>query len=35
VTRHGRATPLVWLSVFKDELKDARNAYAIPLQELT
>jgi hypothetical protein len=27
VTRHGRATPLVWLSVFKDELKDARNAY--------
>src|SRR4051795_5372977 len=27
VTRHGRATPLVWLSVFKDELKDVRNAY--------
>jgi hypothetical protein len=27
VTRHGRATPLVWLSVFKDEWKDARNAY--------
>jgi Transposase DDE domain len=27
VTRHGRATPLVWLSVFKDELKGARNAY--------
>jgi hypothetical protein len=27
VTRHGRATPLVWLSVFKDELKDTRNAY--------
>jgi len=27
VTRHGRATPLVWLSVLKDELKDARNAY--------
>src|SRR4051794_4009719 len=27
VTRHGRATPLVWLSVHKDELKDARNAY--------
>src|SRR3954465_13600622 len=27
VTRHGRATPLIWLSVFKDELKDARNAY--------
>src|ERR687894_3046073 len=27
VTRHGRATPLVWLSVPKDELTDARNAY--------
>src|SRR3954452_5842901 len=27
VTRHGRATPLVWLSVLKDELKDARNDY--------
>src|SRR3954463_11861345 len=27
VTRHGRATPLVWLSVHKDDLKDARNAY--------
>src|SRR5690348_11842672 len=27
VTRHGRATPLVWLSVHKDELTDARNAY--------
>src|SRR6187402_2156329 len=27
VTRHGRATPLVWLSVLKDELKNARNAY--------
>src|SRR5687768_12107159 len=25
VTRHGRATPLVWLSVLKDELTDARN----------
>src|ERR687889_1395000 len=25
VTRHGRATPLIWLSVLKDELKDARN----------
>jgi hypothetical protein len=23
VTRHGRTPPLVWLSVFKDELKDA------------
>src|SRR3954464_8040912 len=27
VTRHGRATPLVWLSVHKDDLADARNAY--------
>ena len=27
VTRHGRATPLIWLSVHKDELTDARNAY--------
>jgi hypothetical protein len=27
VTRHGRATPLIWLSVHKDELADARNAY--------
>ena len=27
MTRHGRATPLVWLSVHKDELTDARNAY--------
>ena len=27
VTRHGRATPLIWLSVLKDELTDARNAY--------
>ena len=26
VTRHGRATPLVWLSVLKDELTEARNA---------
>jgi hypothetical protein len=25
VTRHGRATPLVWLSVHKDELVEARN----------
>ncbi len=25
VTRHGRATPLIWLSVHKDELTDARN----------
>jgi len=27
VTRHGRATPLIWLSVLKDELADARNDY--------
>src|ERR687898_3084229 len=27
VTRHGRATPLVWLSVHKDELATARNDY--------
>lgn len=27
ITRHGRATPLIWLSVFKDELAGARNAY--------
>ena len=27
VTQHGRATPLIWLSVLKDELKDARNDY--------
>src|SRR3954453_4591359 len=27
VTRHGRATPLIWLSVHKDDLTDARNAY--------
>src|SRR3954454_11414363 len=27
VTRHGRATPRIWLSVHKDELTDARNAY--------
>jgi hypothetical protein len=27
ITGHGRATPLIWLSVFKDELKDTRNAY--------
>ena len=43
VTRHGRATPLVWLSVLKDELKNARNDYedaclrrlaeVLPLQE--
>ncbi|HME21026.1 MAG TPA: IS4 family transposase, partial [Acetobacteraceae bacterium] len=26
VTGHGRATPLLWLSVWKDELKDHRNA---------
>jgi hypothetical protein len=27
VTRHGRATPLIWLSVLKDELSHARNDY--------
>ena len=27
VTRHGRATPLIWLSVLKDELANARNDY--------
>jgi hypothetical protein len=27
VTNHGRATPLLWLSVLKDELKDRRNDY--------
>src|SRR5271166_256353 len=27
ITGHGRATPLLWLSVWKDELKDHRNAY--------
>jgi len=27
VTRHGRATPLLWLSVDKDELKDQRNDF--------
>ena len=27
VTRHGRTTPLIWLSVHKDELTDTRNAY--------
>ena len=25
VTRHGRATPLIWLTVDKDELKKQRN----------
>jgi len=25
VTRHGRATPLLWLTMLKDELKDQRN----------
>jgi hypothetical protein len=33
VTRHGRTPPLVWLSVFKDELKDAglrRRAAVLP-----
>src|ERR1700710_2782501 len=27
VTEHGRAMPLLWLSVWKDELKNQRNAY--------
>jgi Transposase DDE domain len=27
VTAHGRATPLLWLTVSKDELKDRRNDY--------
>jgi len=27
VSEHGRATPLLWLSVLKDELKDARNDF--------
>jgi len=27
VTRHGRATPLLWLSVDKDELKNQRNDF--------
>jgi Transposase DDE domain len=27
VTCHGRATPLIWLSVLKDDLADARNDY--------
>jgi len=27
VTRHGRATPLIWLNVLKDELSNARNDY--------
>jgi len=27
VTDHGRATPLLWLTVFKGELKDKRNHY--------
>jgi hypothetical protein len=27
ITKHGRATPLIWLSVDKDTLKDNRNRY--------
>ena len=27
VTPHGRATPLLWLTVKKDDLKNKRNAY--------
>jgi hypothetical protein len=30
LTRHGRATPLVWLTVDKATLKDRRNAYEYP-----
>src|ERR1700690_1947982 len=30
VTGHGRATPLLWLTVFKGELKDSRTAAASP-----
>ena len=30
VTNHGRATPLLWLTVLKDELKDKRNDYETP-----
>ena len=27
ITRHGRATPLLWLTVDKDKLKDQRNDF--------
>lgn len=27
ITRHGRATPLLWLTALKDELKDQRNDF--------
>jgi len=27
VTGHGRAAPLLWLSVWKDEIKDRRNDF--------
>jgi hypothetical protein len=27
VSNHGRATPLLWLTVLKDELKDSRNDF--------
>ncbi len=33
VTRHGRATPLVWQTVKKSELKDTRNAHEYALVE--
>ena len=33
VTRHGRATPLLWKSVVKSELKDWRNAHEDALLE--
>ena len=27
VSNHGRATPLLWLTVLKDELKNSRNDF--------
>jgi hypothetical protein len=33
VTRHGRATPLMWLTVTKSELKDQRNDHEDRLLE--
>ena len=33
ITRHGRATPLLWLTVDKDELKDQRNDFDGPLPD--
>ena len=34
VTRHGRATPLLWLTALKDELKDQRNGTVLYVFEL-